>query len=138
MAKASPDRPKFAKKYRKSMCDDLPALFENGEAVEEVCVQLGISRRAFYDWVDKYPEFAAAYEMGRLASDAWWLRLGRAGATGKVNVQPSLWIFNMKNRLGWRDKIEVDNDNDQTEPMHITFNVNDARGDVKVTRGTDS
>jgi len=93
-------------KYKEEFADQLPTMFANGESVAEVCQVLGVTRRAFYDWVDKYPEFAAAYEEGKGASEAWWTKLGRAGATGKVGIQPTVWIFNMKNRFDWRDKTD--------------------------------
>lgn len=94
------------RKYTQEITDNLPSMFAAGESVAEVCQQIGVSRRAFYDWVEKYPEFAEAYECGRLASEAWWNKLGRAGAAGKVDIQPTVWIFNMKNRFDWRDKTE--------------------------------
>jgi transposase len=95
-------------KYKPEYADRLPKMFSNGESVAEVCLELGISRRAFYDWVDKHPDFAAAYEDGKTYSESWWNKLGRAGATGKVPIQPTVWIFNMKNRFDWKDKTETD------------------------------
>lgn len=119
-------------KYKSSFADKLPDMFANGESVEEVCRELKISRRAFYDWVEKHPDFAEAYELGKEASQAWWLKLGRAGAAGKVPVQPSIWIFNMKNRLGWKDRVETSSD-EQPQPLSITFEVREPVGTVKVT-----
>lgn len=41
-----------------------------------------------------------------MASHAWWLRLGREGASGgKINVPA--WYAVMKNRYGWKDKVET-------------------------------
>ncbi len=93
-------------KYDPAFVEQLPGMFANGESVAEVASELGVSRQAFYVWVDRYPEFKEAYEEGKQLSEAWWTKLGRAGATGKVNIQPTVWIFNMKNRFDWRDKVE--------------------------------
>lgn len=93
-------------KYKKEFARDLPKMFANGESVAEVCINLGVSRRAFYDWVEKHPDFAKAYDDGKLYAEAWWSKLGRAGAAGKVDIQPTVWIFNMKNKFGWTDKTE--------------------------------
>lgn len=96
-------------KYDPAFVERLPGMFANGESVAEVAAALGVSRRAFYDWVEQYPEFKTAYEDGKQLSEAWWTKLGRAGAAGKVDIQPTVWIFNMKNRFEWRDKVEQDN-----------------------------
>jgi hypothetical protein len=113
------------KKYQDHYPDILAKMFSNGESVAEVCVALGISRRAFYDWVKKYPDFEEAYEMGRLHSEAWWTKLGRAGASGQVNINSTAWIFNMKNRFSWSDKIAEEKDETAT-PLTININGVDA------------
>ncbi len=42
-----------------------------------------------------------------------WEQIGRLGALGKVsNFNAASWIFNVKNRLGWKDKTEVGFDKD--------------------------
>lgn len=94
-------------KYKKEYAVKLPGMFVNGEAVVEVCQELGISKQTFYVWLKKYPEFQEAYELGKEASEAWWMKLGRAGAAGKIQIQPATWVFNMKNRFKWTDKTEV-------------------------------
>lgn len=93
-------------KYKETYCEILPKMFENGQSVSEVCKLLGTSRISFYNWVKKYPEFKAAFEEGKSLSEAWWMKLGRDGAAGKRAIVPSVWIFTMKNRFKWRDKID--------------------------------
>ena len=39
----------------------------------------------------------------------YWEKLGRDLASGKIQGNPTSWIFNVKNRLGWKDKTEVEN-----------------------------
>ena len=94
-------------KYKKEFVDKLPSLMANGESVAEVCGVLNITRETFYQWVKNKPDFAEAYQRGRLLSEAWWQKLGRAGALGQKPVNPTIWIFNMKNRFGWADKKEI-------------------------------
>jgi transposase len=93
-------------KYKKVYAERLPAMFENGESVAEAADALGVCRTTFYKWVDQYPDFALGYEKGKQKSEVWWSRLGRDGAMGAVDIQPTVWIFNMKNRFNWRDKME--------------------------------
>lgn len=80
--------------------------FRGGESVAEVCLELDICRDSFYKAVRISSEFKAAYELGKHYSEAWWTKLGRAGAAGKVKIQPATWVFNMKNRFDWKDKTE--------------------------------
>lgn len=95
-------------KYHPDLCEFLPAMFERGESVSEVCVALSLSKETFYRWVEEHPEFSNAYKAGLARSEAWWSRLGRAGAAGFVDIQPATWVFNMKNRFSWTDRIETE------------------------------
>jgi len=82
------------------------SLYVEGASDAEVKHALKISNDLFARWLDEEPEFAEAIKDGRQASEAWWSKLGRQGATG-AEINPTVWIFNMKNRFGWRDKQEV-------------------------------
>ena len=37
-----------------------------------------------------------------------WERMGKNIALGKITGNPTSWIFNMKNKYGWKDRTEVD------------------------------
>jgi len=95
-------------KYYPELCDELPHMFKDGESLAEVCAyRLGVTQKTFLEWVHKYPEFAEAYDAARTISEAWWTKCGRAMTLGKLpGAIPASWIFNMKNRFGWRDKID--------------------------------
>ena len=97
-------------KYSSQMAEVLPDLFAQGQSVVEVCEMLQISKQTFYRWVEGYPAFSDAYKRGLSRSQAWWERLGREAAAGKAKINTATWIFNMKNRFGWRDKQELSGD----------------------------
>lgn len=101
-------------KYKPEFAKQLPSMFDNGESVVEVCVALGIRKDTFYNWCKKYPKFSDAYKEGLERSEAWWQRLGRAGALGSQKINPTTWIFNMKNRFKWTDRTEVSQTGDVT------------------------
>lgn len=90
------------------ICDNLPAMFVNGESVAEVCVKLGIAKSTFYLSIDRHELFAEAYAMGKMYSEAWWQKLGRAGAAGKVKIQPAVFIANMNNRFNWGENMRLE------------------------------
>lgn len=97
-------------KYDPSFAEMLPDLFSEGESVVEVCVVLGIHKDTFYDWCAKYKEFSDAYAVGLMKSEAWWQKLGRAGAAGARRVNPPMWRMNMMNRFKWSDRIDMSAD----------------------------
>lgn len=103
-------RPKKGEeKYDPSICEKLPQMFANGEEVIEVCRELGIHRSCFYQWIDRYPEFASAYEEAKEVSGLWWLKQARKAASDpEFKVNGSVLIFALKNKLGWHDKQAVE------------------------------
>ena len=95
-------------KYKPEFAEQLPEMYAEGQSVAEVCKKLGVYKEAYYKWVKKHEEFGIAHARGMELCEAWWTGIGRAGALGKINVNPTMWIFNMKNRFGWRDKKETE------------------------------
>ena len=69
------------------------------------------SKDTLYEWVKKYPEFADAKNEATSFCRMFWERLGVAAIIsrsehqgGSKSLNSAVWIFNMKNRFGWRDK----------------------------------
>ena len=63
-----------------------------------------------YSYAERFPEdcprseFNDAKRKGLL----FWEKIGTAGATGKLDgFNATSWIFNMKNRAGWSDKVDT-------------------------------
>lgn len=95
--------------------DDLPESWqdimrdcgqEGGSAVEARCL-LGIGTSAWDTLLEDSEEFRATEKERQALCEVWWERQGRrmtSGGDGNATV----WIFNMKNRFGWRDKQEID------------------------------
>jgi hypothetical protein len=99
----------------------------HGAGIAELAHYLKVSRQTIYDWCDPRSKqyrrkFAAAVTLGRELSEAWWMRYGRLAMMQKVaSAPPSWWIFNMKNRFGWRDRVEVGGSEDR--PLNIVKKV---------------
>jgi len=86
----------------------IASLYAEGASDAEVRHALHVSDDLFERWLKEEPEFSLAVKAGRQASEAWWTRLGREGAKAATGINPTVWIFNMKNRFGWRDKRETE------------------------------
>lgn len=96
----------YTKERADELAETLAEMFRNGESLAEVCAEIGCCKETFYKMCDISEDFSYAYKKGLELSEAWWIKLGRAGSTGQAKIQPATWIFNMKNRFRWTDRNE--------------------------------
>lgn len=94
--------------------DDLPGNWEQvlidcgqegGSAVEMRCL-LGIGQSAWETLLEDSEHFRLTVNRAHALCAVWWERCGRGMATG-ADGNATVWIFNMKNRFGWRDQKDV-------------------------------
>ena len=102
-------------KYKEEYCELLIEHMNQGLSYESFAGAVGASRQALYDWEKVHEEFAQAKEIAWERSRVFWEKLGidhilntsesttGIGSSSK-SLNASVWIFNMKNRFGWRDK----------------------------------
>lgn len=98
-----------------------------GGSATEARVALGIGRSAWDTLQADSKEFQTAVKEAEALCQSWWERLGRTlSKDGGGNS--AIWIFNMKNRFGWRDKPEdASDDVEQSTPVKIEVTVKDGR-----------
>ena len=68
-------------KYRPEYCDKVIQWGKQGYSKTEMADELGVGRRALYDWVKEHSEFSHALEIAMASSEAWWEREARVGIT---------------------------------------------------------
>ncbi len=96
-------------KYTTACGDEVIQLMSQGKSKAYVAGRLGIARSTLYNWANAHPEFMDTIKRGETFSQAWWEDLGQAGTLGKIpGFNAAVWIFTMKNRFGWRDKVKND------------------------------
>lgn len=94
-------------KYKKEFCQIAIDEMAKGFSKEAVAGILGIAKDTLYNWIKKHKEFSDAIKKGEALSLLQWEKIGMAGTLGKTqNFSAASWIFNMKNRHGWKDKQE--------------------------------
>lgn len=72
-------------RYEEWMCKKIIEVAETGGHVAKMCQEIGIkSRDTFYRWTREYPEFGAAYETAKLASQSFYENILLAGACGQI------------------------------------------------------
>ena len=90
---------------------------------------VNVSKKTTYDWLEKHPEFVAAKEEGMTKCQNFWEDLGQKhiisqseswhqGGSKSTSLNASVWIFNMKNRFGWRDNRQIEIE-DKNKPQEI-------------------
>jgi rubrerythrin len=89
--------------YRPEFVGQIREMFADGSTVTQVAAEkLKISRRTYYEWKEKYPDFAAEADRGEDLALAYHERKLDDGAHGQIqNFQSAAKIFTMKAR--WRD-----------------------------------
>lgn len=96
----------YPSKYKPEMCNRVIELLASGLTKKAAAGELGVSKQAFYGWLDKHEEFAKAVQIGEAKGQAFWERLGISGVSGELEkFAASAWIFRMK-QYGWTDKVD--------------------------------
>lgn len=105
-------------KYNPAFCDIVTKMMSKGHSKLSVAGKLGISRDTLYEWCRKYPEFSDTIKVGEMMSIHYWEDIGIKATMGKVKgFRPSIWIFTMKARFGWRDNSPVKNIEDEVDKI---------------------
>lgn len=111
-----PERP-FLDEY----CTLLIEYMSKGLPFEGFAGHISTCKQTLYTWLDKYPDFLDAKKEGESKSYDWWSRLGVKAASGQIpNFSAAAYVFNMKNRFGWRDAIDL---NAKTQHTNVNVNV---------------
>lgn len=70
--------------YKSEYCDLLIKLAKDGDSRAAFCMSVGITYTTFHNWVNKYPEFAHAYELSLPCKQAFYEKTMKQAATGKL------------------------------------------------------
>lgn len=85
--------------YRPEMCDKIIEVAGRGGHIAEMRLSIGVySKETWYEWKEKYPEFAEAVRIAELVSLVWWERYGRDNLTTK-NFSATSYAMIMNNKF---------------------------------------
>jgi len=93
------------KEFKEEYCEMLYEHMSKGLSVESFGGVIRVGKELLYKWFELHENFSNAKKEGTTASQLFWEKAGIEGLWGsKENSFNSVvWIFNMRNRFGWRD-----------------------------------
>jgi len=104
--------------YRPEHCPALEDHMEKGYSFESFAGTIGVHRDTLYAWEKSHIEFSDAKKVGIEKGRLFWERLSILAAAGKIKgFNATVWIFTMKNRFEWRDKVE--HSGDDAKPIRV-------------------
>lgn len=95
---------KYSPKYAKYLRNGLRA---EGKTIAEVCRDWKITKVTYNKWVESFPVFKHAHEMGELDYESFWAERYRNTATGVEEGNAQMLNLVAKNYLGMVDKQEI-------------------------------
>lgn len=123
MAKPKMGRPS---KYKPEFCQMLIEHMAKGFSFESFAGLIEVQGQTIYNWLESEPEFLEAKNAAFDKSRLFWERIGIEFLVNKYqgdNLNTTLWIFNMKNRFGWRD-VKEEKESDQ-KPLASVYKLHD-------------
>ena len=103
-------------KYKPEYCQLLIDHMAEGYSFESFAGIVKTCKQTIYSWAEAHPEFLDAKKRGFAEAQVMWEKLGMEGVKGG-NINPTMWIFNMKNRFQWSDRQQVETTN--IEPVVV-------------------
>lgn len=131
------------KKKQQQLCE---ALIEHGKTglsfeifgIDETVIEIigtHVVKSTLYEWIKDHPEFSNAKKLYTIHCQKYWEKKSNDHIThykdGK-QLNSAVWIFNMRNRFGWRDKPKDEIDE---RDNNINLNINVVGADAEVEKG---
>ncbi len=96
-------------KYKKKYCEEVIKAMAKGLGAEAFAGMIGVNRDTIYHWINTREDFSDAVSQGKMKMALFFEQMGIDQNTGDgaKGFSAAMYIFTMKNKLGWTDKQEV-------------------------------
>lgn len=98
-------------KYKPEYCEQVVDFMSKGYSLEAFAGSIGHHKQTVYEWRDAHPDFGDSIKRAFDVCRVYWEKLALDcvylnGENEKFNA--TVWLFNMKNRFGWRDQQSIE------------------------------
>ena len=98
-------------KYKKTYPQMIIDLMKQGYSQRAFAGHIGVSQQSISTWIDNYPDFAQAVEIGRSYRELYYEKVGMELLIGKISKgSVRVWELQSKNHFGLKDKVEIEAD----------------------------
>ena len=94
--------------YKPEYIEELLRYAQTGKSYRAFAGFIGVSHQTLYDWEKKHPEFLDAKQRFVSMSQDWWEEQAIQSLFDSTGFNTKVWTLYMKNRFGWKEKIEQD------------------------------
>lgn len=95
-------------KYKSKYCDLVIEHMDKGLSFESFAATIDVCVDTLYEWIKVHKEFSDAKKKATAKALCKWETIGMSGMQGEImNFNASTWIFSMKNRFKWTDRMET-------------------------------
>ena len=103
-------------KYKEEYCQKLIDHMSKGYSFESFAGEIEVSREVLYDWCDKHEQFLHSKNIAFDKCQLFWEKMGMSGmwSDKQQSFNASMWIFSMKARFKWSDRVEIEQDSKST------------------------
>jgi hypothetical protein len=117
--------------YKPEYCQMLIDHMAQGFSFESFAAVTNTTRETLYHWCDSQPDFLHAKKEATMHCMMFWEKLGINNVLNieeqydrferrSKSLNSAVWIFNMKNRFKWTDRVEVQG-GDPAKPIHLNY-----------------
>lgn len=112
-------------KYKEEYCQMLIEHMSSGLSFESFAAVIDVNRDTLYEWAKVHSDFSDTKKRAFDKCLLWWEKAGIAGLWGTKDSQfnTGVFVFSMKNRFKWTDKVEVTGGDENTKPIMLSYKV---------------
>lgn len=114
--------------YKPEYCQMLIDHMATGMSYETFAATINTCRATLYNWEKQFPDFLDAKKQAVEAGQQFWEKIAidhlvERDKGDKVNS--AMWIFNMKNRFKWRDRHEIEADEETKKAIRLAYKLDE-------------